>query len=275
MSVVTHIYRSLRRAIDGPDAGGRTRLRVWLDMVLHLTWRDFTLRYRHSVLGVLWSLLLPLIQLLLFVFLFQVVVPLNIPAYPVYVFTGLLPWTWFSAVVGAAPLTFFSNRALLRYPTLSPVMLVAVSALAGLVTFLLGLPLLLVAMLGYGLLPTAQLLLLPLLIAIQFALTVGVSLALATLNVFFRDLQHLTGVALMLLFYATPVFYSPRNTLPASHWFFQLNPMAVLVQAYRDVFYGQGPSWGGLLWAAAVAALALLAGYLTYSARRHEMFDHL
>ena len=73
-----------------------------LDLILHLVWRDFVLRYKGSVLGVLWYLLPPLTQLLVLVFLFGRVVPLNIEAYPAFVFCGLLPWTWFGTCLGSA-----------------------------------------------------------------------------------------------------------------------------------------------------------------------------
>ena len=186
------------------------RWRRWrhrADLVLHLARREFSLRYHDSALGVLWSLLLPLAQLLVLVFLFQRVIPLGIEAYPAFVLSALLPWSWFSASVGAAGGLFVGNRDLVRQPGFAPAILVFVNALSNLISLLVSLPILLVLLGWYGREPGVSLLVLPVLLIIQCLLIVGLGLAVATLNVFYRDVQHIVTVGLMLLFYMTPVFY--------------------------------------------------------------------
>src|SRR3972149_3463733 len=111
-----------------------------VDLIRHLAWRDFTLRYKGSVLGILWSLLPPLIQLGVLVFLFRKVIPLDIEAYPAFVFSGLLPWIWFTACLNAAGGLFIYNRDLVRRPNFKPLTLVAVNTLSNLIHFLMFLP---------------------------------------------------------------------------------------------------------------------------------------
>src|ERR1051325_4563278 len=95
-------------------------LKYYLDLTWHLVQRDFTLRYKGSALGVLWVLVVPLMQLLTLVFVFKNVIPLNIDSYPAFVFTALLPWTWFSNCLNSAGALFISNRDLIRRPNFPP-----------------------------------------------------------------------------------------------------------------------------------------------------------
>ena len=104
------------------------------DLLHVLVGRDIKLRYRGSLLGVLWSLLNPLAHLVVLVFVFQWVAPLNIPNYPLFVFTGVLAWNWFSAALPAATISITSNRQLIRQPGFPAAILPAVPVLSSLVT---------------------------------------------------------------------------------------------------------------------------------------------
>jgi lipopolysaccharide transport system permease protein len=247
-----------------------------VDLVSHLVRRDFTLRYRDATLGVLWSLLHPLAQLLVLVFLFQRVIPLGIEAYPAFVFSALLPWSWFSTSVGSAGSLFVGSRDLVRQPAFAPGALVIVNALSNLLSFVVSLPILLAFLAWYGREPGASLLFLPVLVAIQGALIVGLGLVVATLNVFYRDVQHIVTVVLPLLFYMTPVFYRSHEAPERFGWIFQLNPMAALVEGYRAVFFlGTTPPAEALLIAAAISAGMCAVGYRIYHRHRHDLVDAL
>jgi lipopolysaccharide transport system permease protein len=247
-----------------------------LDLMSHLVRRDFTSHYRDCTLGVLWSLMHPLAQLLVLVFLFQRVIPLDIEAYPAFVFSALLPWSWFSTSVGSAGGLFVGSRDLVRQPSLALATLVVVNTLSNLLSFLASLPILLAFLAWYGQEPGASLLFLPVLMAIQGALIVGLGLAVATLNVFYRDVQHIVTVVLSLLFYMTPVFYRSRDVPERFRWIFGLNPMAALIEGYRDVFLrGTTPMAEGLLMAAAISAGVCAIGYRIYRIRGHDVVDAL
>jgi homopolymeric O-antigen transport system permease protein len=113
-----------------------------IHMIWHLVKRDFLLRYAGSFLGFVWSMTIPLSQLLMLVFIFGKVIPLNIANYPVFVFTALLPWNWFNSSLMAAGSTFINARDLLRHPNVHPAVLVIVTIFANLLTFFLSLPVL-------------------------------------------------------------------------------------------------------------------------------------
>jgi ABC-type polysaccharide/polyol phosphate export permease len=119
------------------------------DLIRHLVRRDFTLRYHASALGVLWSVLLPLTQLLILVFLFRRVLPLGIEAYPAFLFSALLPWAWLSTCLSSAGSLFLGNRDLVRRPGFAPPVLIVVNTLSNLLTYLVSLPILLAVLVFY------------------------------------------------------------------------------------------------------------------------------
>lgn len=253
----------------------RVRQLVYMyDLLRHLVWRDFTLRYKQSALGTMWSLLLPLSQLLVMIFLFQLVVPLNIEAYPAFVFSALLPWNWFSTSVVASCTLFIGNRDLVRHPNFPPARLVLVTVLSNMITYIIVLPLLFGLMVVYGRPITPALLLLPVLMLLQGLLTTGIGLMIATLNVFYRDIEHLIGVALSLLFYLVPVFYRPQSVVAHYQFVYDYNPIAVLIQSYRSIFfYGESPGTTALIFAASVSLLVYGLGALVYRWWHHDIID--
>jgi lipopolysaccharide transport system permease protein len=263
------------RRLIWPDQTDRWRGLIYQsDLLRHLVWRDFSLRYKQSALGVLWSLLLPLAQLLVMVFLFGSVVPLNIEAYPAFVFCALLPWGWFSGCLSSSGGLFMGNRDLVRHPNFVPVRLAVVNTLSNLITYLAALPILLFVLVAYGRPFTFALLLFPVLMLIQATLTIGLSLIIATLNVFYRDVQHIVTVSLLLLFYLTPVFYRPQSVAAKYHLVYEINPIAVLIQAYRDIFFlGTYPAWGSLLLAAVVSVVVYGLGVIVYNSQQHNLID--
>ena len=234
------------------------------------------MQFKGSLLGLLWAVLLPLSQLMIFVFLFRRVVPLKIENYPVFVFTGLLPWNWFSMSITSANSLFISNRDIVRRPNFEPSILALVNALSNLLTYLISLPIIFILLAISGKRLTWAVLLLPVIMLIQGTLIVGLSLFLATWNVFYRDLQHITGVAVMLMFYLTPVFYSLENVGREYGKLFTLNPMAVLVQSYRAILYeGTIPDVSTLLVATTVSVTIFGLGYLAYRRDILNVYDFL
>lgn len=244
------------------------------DLLSHLVWRDFTLRYKRSILGILWSLFPPLAQLLVLVFLFRKVVPLNIEAYPAFVFCALLPWLWFSTCASSASGLFIQNRDLVRRPNFEPAILIIVNTLSNLINYLLFLPILALLLVLYDRTLTASLLLLPGLLSLQIILIVGLSLIIATLNVFYRDVQFMVNVVLMLLFYLTPVFYRSEAITGKYRILYTLNPMAALIDSYRGIFfYGKLPDLTSLLPVGGISLFLLGFGYLFYRRQVDHVLD--
>lgn len=246
------------------------------DLVWHLVRRDFILRYKRSALGLLWSVIPPLLQLLVLVFLFRKVVQLGIEAYAAYVFVALLPWLWFSTTVGSAGDLFLSNRDLVRRPNFTPSILVVVHTLSNFLTYLIALPILFILLIIYQRDFTLSLLILPILMLIQGVLITGLSLIVATINVFFRDVQHGVGIIIMLLFYVTPVFYRIDGISAQYHFIFLWNPLAVLIESYRSImFYGRTPPLSSLFFLAIVSGCLACLGYYVYNRLLHEAVDRI
>jgi len=252
----------------------RRALRHRLDLVRNLVERDFATTYRRSMLGWLWSLLLPLAQLGVLVAVFQYVVPLDIPRYPAFVMSGLLPWTWFSGCLTAACSLFVASRDLVRRPNFSPSTLVVVSMLSSFTSYLVAVPILIGVVWCYGRPPAPSLGWVPVLAVIQGLLIVGLGLAVATLNVFYRDVQHIVAVGIMLAFYLTPVFYDVPSDPGPARLLYLANPMAGLIHGYRSVFLeGAAPAAGPTLVAAMVSAAVAAGGYLLYRRALPDVVD--
>jgi len=245
-----------------------------MDLIVHFVKRNFVLRYKGSALGILWSVLPPLAHLLILVFVFGKVIPLRIEAYPAYVFTSILPWTWFSSSVSGAGGIFTGNRDLLRRPNFAPSVLIIVETLLNLLNYLILIPVLIVTLTIYNREITWYILFFPLLILIQCILIIGLSLFIATLNVFYRDVQHMAGLAVMLLFYVTPIFYQTQAIGEKYRILYKLNPVAALIQGYQAVlFHGKPPDMGPLLIAGMSSIVICIAGYIIYQRQLHNIFD--
>jgi lipopolysaccharide transport system permease protein len=223
--------------------------------------RDIALRYRGSLLGILWTLLNPLAELLVLLFVFGMVFEVTIPNFPAYLFTGLIVYGWFQTSVNFATLAIVGNRELVMRPGVPLLILPVVSVASNLVHFVLSLPILVGLLLLSDVQMTSAVLALPFLIAIEFVLILGFAYPVATVNVWFRDTQHVLRVALQLLFFMTPVFYDAASVPAKLAWFYQINPLAQMVDAYRAVLLrGTLPDASRLLYLAGVSSLLLICG---------------
>ncbi|MDB5443529.1 MAG: type transporter [Phenylobacterium sp.] len=254
---------------------GRRAQHVW-DLLVELVRRDLKIRYKRSILGIGWSLLNPFLQLLIFTFVFGHILRLNIPHYPAFVFAGLIAWTWFSSALFSAPLAIAGNPELVRRPGFPVAALPVLTVASNAIPFVLALPVLFLFILADGGRLGLSVLALPLVVVVQFILTLGLACIVASSHVRFRDTQHLVGLAVMLGFYVTPVFYSARSMPEKYRLAFDLNPMAILLNAYRDVLIdNRWPSWAPLA-AVLVAGLTLLAvGYAVFERTRASFAEEL
>ncbi|MFW6068527.1 MAG: ABC transporter permease [Chloroflexota bacterium] len=232
------------------------------DLLRELVTREMKLRYKESLLGVAWSLLNPLLQLLVLSFVFRYVLPLEIDNYTSFLFIGLLVWNWFQTSLISATTTIVDSRSLIKRPGLPIPILPVVSVMANLLHFLLALPVLALFLLLTGVDFQGTMLLLPIVIVIQFLFTLSLAYFLATFHVSFRDTQHLVGVFLMLLFYLSPIFYEPGAIPQRFQFLYRLNPVLHLVEAYRAILmYGTQPDWTALLALLLASSLLLFLGY--------------
>lgn len=251
---------------------GDRRVLHYLDLLWVLVGREMKILYKRSVMGVLWTLITPLLQLLTFVLIFRLVLAIEVAHYASYVLTGLLVWQWLQKSTLQATGTIIGNRALIRQPGFPVSVLPVAVAVTGLIHFVLALPVLL----GFLVVDRANLgialVWLPLLMAIQLGVVVAASYLLAGLNVAFRDTQHILTSLLQVLFYLTPVFYSIER-IPAEYRdLYALNPMVPLLTGYRQILIeGRPPSWESLLPVVVLVLLLLPLSYRVF-ARQSQRF---
>ena len=232
------------------------------DLLQELIVRDMKLRYRRSVLGLAWSLLNPLAELLVLTFVFTYVLPLNIPKFPVFLYTGLLAWNWFRASLNSGANAIVTNRSLIRLPGFPIPILPVVTTTSYFVHFVLSLPILVLFLILYKVPLSAAVIALPFVMAVQFLFIISLVYFLAAIQVTFRDTQYLLNIVLMLGFYLSPVFYDvnriPAELLPI----YNLNPMVHIIGAYRAIFLdGTFPVIGPLLIISGISAILLWLGY--------------
>src|SRR4051812_2897538 len=246
------------------------------DLIVALVGRNLKAQYKNSVLGVAWSLLNPLLQLLVFTFLFRKVISLDIPNYGTFAFAGLLCWSWFQLSLLQATGSVTSHRELVRRPGFPAAILPIITIATNLMNLLLALPLLvLFVILGGGHI-TTHLIELPVVMTVQFVLMLSLAYLLATANVAFRDMEHIANFVLQLLFWLTPVFYLASRVPGQYRAIYALNPMLHIIDAYRAVLLGgKSPNYAALSLVAVCAAVLLACSYKLFSHRCDRFVEEL
>ncbi len=253
------------------------------ELLANLVKRELKVKYKRSVLGFFWSLLNPLLTMLVFTFVFAFVLRIPPPknawglsSFPMFLLCALLPWNFLSLSLGSSVGSIVGNSNLIRKIYFPREILPTSLTLANLINFFLEclVLLLFLAILGYPFylyLPF----LLPILF-IELLFVIGMALIFSFLNVYFRDVEHFVGIILMIWFYATPVIY-PFDMIPVK-WrglpiqsILKLNPMTALALCYRDVLYFcRMPDLSLLLYTGLLSLVVLIVAYLLF--KRYEPF---
>jgi lipopolysaccharide transport system permease protein len=223
------------------------------------------LRYKRSSLGIAWTLVNPLAQLLVYNFVFSVLFRVDTPNYMVHIFIGIASWNWFQGAVLESTMAILKNRDLIRQPAFPAALLPNVTVGSHMVHFLFTFPITFGLVVLNGIPITSAVLSLPIVILVQYVLTLSLSLLAACVHVNFRDTQYLLGVFLMLGFFLTPILYDV-SIVPAQYQaLYRLNPMTYLIGAYRAVLiHGRMPDLVPLLIVAAVSSVQLGLFYLLF-----------
>ena len=223
-------------------------------------------KYKNSFLGVLWSFLNPLLQILVYAVVFQVILKNPKENYAIFICCGLIPWTFFSSAITRSAFTMVENGNLLKkvfFPReILPLSIVTSEAVNFLISTVIIIGFVMIGGIGIS----KYILFYPLVLIAQYILLIGISLIVSSISVYVRDLQHLIGVAMQLLFYATPIVYS-SEMLPENYkWILNINPMTWIINAYRDIFYNQTMiEIKPLLILIAISLAVCVIGYLIFN----------
>lgn len=248
------------------------------ELLWNLAHREINQRYKQSVLGYAWVILNPLAQLIVMNFVFSVVLNVNSLGVPFIIFlaVALLPWNLFAYSLSSSVNALVGNSNLITKIYFPREILVYGTIIAKLVDFLFSCIVLVIFFVVFQTHITLNILWVPVILLIQIVFTMGISLILASINLFYRDIQYLLNLALMMWMYLTPVMY-PVEMLPAQYRFvFTLNPMAVIINAYRQVMLaGAGPNLNGLGFAFVVSTVIFIFGFLLFKKLEGSFADYV
>jgi lipopolysaccharide transport system permease protein len=251
---------------------------VWRsrDLLLLFAWRDLSARYRQTLLGVGWAVLQPLAMTVVFtIFLGRLAhVPSDGSPYAVFALAGLIPWTFFSNAVSAGSESLVASGGVITKVYFPRLLLPLGTMLAWLPDVFIATAVLLGVMLVYGLTPLWTTLFVPLFAAGALVTAAAVGIALAPLNVGYRDVRYFTVLMLQLWLFASPVAY-PLSRVPEGwRWLYALNPMVGVVGGYRWALLGTGdPPWGSIAISGAVAMVALVLSVTYFRRVEHRLAD--
>jgi lipopolysaccharide transport system permease protein len=255
------------------------RLYKYRELIALLVGRDLKVRYKRSILGMLWTLINPLLQMVVYTLVFSKIMKIATPAYPVFLLSGLLPWTLISVATTSSSYALLGNQGLIRkvaVPQAVYPLTIVGSKLVDLVLSLVPLAILASFLSRPPGLP--WLILVPAIVLVT-AFTAGLSLLVSSLTVFFRDVRHLIDILFQVWFYLTPVFY-PYEYLEklSSVWvrrLFSLNPATPIVRCFQMALYeGRFPDLRTGAIAAAIATVSLTFGFVVFLKFEHRHIQY-
>ena len=240
--------------------------------------KDIGGKYKHSFLGVLWSFINPLLQILVYALIFPLVMKDggSYKDYTVFMVCGLIPWAYFTTVINRASFIMIENGNILKkvyFPrSILPLSLVTSETINFLVSCIIILAFIVIK--GFGI--SKFILFFPLVLLIQYVLLLGIALIFSAVTVYMRDIQHFIGVVLQLLFYATPIVYS-IDTIPENfRWILKWNPMTYIIEGYRAIFYNQTmPDLKSLGVLGIISIIILIVGYLLFNKLQKRFAEEL
>jgi lipopolysaccharide transport system permease protein len=246
------------------------------DLLLNLTKKELQLKYKNSILGFLWSLLNPLLMLVIYSIAFKVILKIPIENFAIFVFTGLLPWMFFQGSISQSTNSIINNNNLIQ-KVYFPREIIPVSVvLANFINFLITLVVLFAALIFYKFEFGSAFFLLPIVFIINFLSTVGLSLFLSSMTVKYRDISHLVEVIFMAWFYLTPIIYSLDMVPEPFKSIILANPMTSIIELYRTIFMEASIPPGNVLWLGLCYSIIIfLCGLTVFKLRERKFAEEI
>jgi lipopolysaccharide transport system permease protein len=247
------------------------------ELLYFLTWRDIKVRYKQTMLGAAWAIIQPLFTMVVFSLFFGRLakIPSDGVPYPIFSFTGLVPWTLFAYGLSQSSNSLVASANLIRKIYFPRLVIPIASLLSGVVDFLIAFVVLLGMMVWYGILPGLNALWLPLLVLLALVTSLGVGLWLCALNVQYRDVKYVIPFLTQFWMFATPIAYP--SSLLSEPWrtVYGLNPMVGVIEGFRWALLGTATRPGPMLAVSSVAAVVLLITGALYFRRMERNFADL
>ena len=246
-------------------------------MIYSLVRKELRGRYKGSALGFLWTFINPLLQLLVYTFVFSIVMPNNIDKFYLYLFVGLIPWLFFSGSLTGGAACIINQKDMVKkiyFPReVMPIAYVTSNFVNMLLCFVVIFGVVIVS--GVGIRPVT-LLYLPIIFAVEYIMCLGGAMLTSALTVYFRDLEYILGIVTMAWMYLTPVVYSIEMVPERLRPFMNLNPMTPVIVAYRDILYSkQIPEIGTLANGFILGVVVLVVGYVVFQKLQRGFAEEL
>ena len=232
--------------------------------------------YKNSVLGIVWSFLNPLLQLLVYSVIFGALLAGSDSTYYIYICVALIPWTYFTTTISQAAFTIIGNADIIKKVYFPREILPISVVTSGAINFLISTIIILVFVIIAGIGISKYIVLYPVILLIQYILLLGIGFIVSAITVYFRDLEHIIGIVLMAAFYGTPIVYKLEQLPPNLQMLMNINPMTHLINAYRDIFYYQQlPDMKGLSILLALSIMLTICGYFIFKKLQKGFVEQL
>jgi lipopolysaccharide transport system permease protein len=247
------------------------------ELIYFLTWRDIKVRYKQTALGASWAILKPFMMMVVFSIFFGGLaqVPSDGVPYPIFSYTGLLPWELFSTALSVASRSLVSNRQMITKVYFPRIILPISSILGGVVDFLIAFVILIGMMIFYGVKPTANIWTLPLFLLLALVTALGVSLWLSAMNVLYRDIGYILPFLTQFWLFITPIAYAASLIPEKYKLLYAMNPMTGVVEGFRWALLGIEESAPGpmLLVSTIIAIVVLISGTIYFRRTERQFAD--
>jgi lipopolysaccharide transport system permease protein len=245
------------------------------ELLFFLTWRDVMVRYKQTALGAAWAVLQPALTMVIFTLIFGRLAKLPSDGfpYPIFVYAGLLPWTFFANAVTTSSNSLVNSANLITKVYFPRVIVPLATVCAGLVDFACAFVLLVVLLVWYHVPLTPMFALVPVMLVGTVIAAVAVGTILSALTVSYRDFRYVVPFAVQLWLYATPVMYATRVVPERWRLWYAINPMAGMTEGFRAAILGRTPLWPVIGVSAVTATLALVVGVVYFQRVERRFVD--
>jgi lipopolysaccharide transport system permease protein len=248
-------------------------IKEYRDLIFFLVWRDIKVRYAQTILGYLWAVLVPFIQIIIFTIVFGKVAKLPTDGIPYILFSSvaIIPWTYMSQAMTASSQSLVTGQNLLGKIYFPRLIFPVTPILAKLVDFGISMIIIFAVALYYEVLPTWNLLLFPFFVLVMTSISAGVGLWLSALAIRFRDVKHAMPFVIRMLMYTAPVIYSASSIPETYRFLYSLNPIVSVIEGFRACLLGTPYPWQFIL-PGIISALMILIGGAFYYNRMEQVF---
>lgn len=199
--------------------------------------KDVRGKYKGSFLGVLWSFINPLLSVLVYAIVFHYIMRFNIDHYLIYLIAGIIPWTFFTTSINMGMNSILFNADIIKKVYFPRIILPISSVTSGLVNFSISCIIIIIFALFSGVGISFCLLFLPIIVFIQYVFTLGIVFILSAIEIYVRDVEHIVNFFISMLFYVTPILYTPEYVPNNFKFILKLNPLSYIINAYHSIFY--------------------------------------